>query len=560
MLIKNIKSWILLAGLFLTATACDDNYLDKLPLEGPSADNFYTNEDELMLGLSGCYKALNFEPKGGRPWPVILDVTTDIAWNRSNHQMQHLGNGSHDSNNGSVLIFWREFYQAIGRCNFLLDNIDQLKEEISPDLYARVKAEARFIRAISYHYLIELFGGVPLVTKSLSLEEAQMPRSTKEEVANFVISELQEAAPDLPVTRSDDEFAGRATRGAALAFAARTALYNQKWEVAAQAAKAVMDLGVYALHDDFRELFTYEGQTSDEIIFSLQYLQGIITHATANYFTSRLAGGVSNEVPPQSFVDSYECTDGLPIDESPLYDPEHPLENRDPRLGHTVVLPGSVLFGYKFMTHDDSTMTWNYNTTPPTRVKNTDARHAYASYTGYLWRKYTDIEDMNDDSNSTINLILMRYAGVLLIYAEAKIEAGQIDASVYDAINQVRQRPGIDMPPIEPGKSQAELRSVVRKERKYELATEGLRLFDIRRWRIAEEVMDGPFLGRIPNGLLSSAPEIDENGTPDYSNVANHEDMRLVEIRNFDPARDYVWPIPNIEVLTNENMEQNPKY
>lgn len=557
-MLKNIKYWTLLVCLIFTTVACEDDYLEKVPLEGPSAVSFYTNEDELMLGLFGCYKALNFEAKSQRPWPIILDVTTDIAWNRSNHQMQHIGNGSHDSNNGSVLIFWEEFYRAIGRCNFLLDNIDNLKEKISPEMYAQVSAEARFVRALSYHYLIELFGGVPLITKTLKLEEAQVPRSTKEEVADFVITEMDEAAKDLPI--SSDDYSGRATKGAAQAFKARTALYNEKWDIAAIAAQAVMDLGVYQLHPDFGELFTYEGQTSDEIIFSLQYLKSVITHATPNYLTSRLAGGVSNEVPPQSVVDSYEAIDGLSIDQSLLYDAENPFENRDPRLGYTVVLPGSILFGYEFMTHDDSTETWNYNTTPPTRVKNTDANHAYATYTGYLWRKYTDIEDMEDDQESELNLILMRYAEVLLIYAEAKIEAGQIDATVYSAIDQVRQRPSVDMPSIGEGKTQEELRSIVRKERKYELATEGLRLFDIRRWRIAEEVMSGHFLGRIPNKLLSNPPVIDANGTPDYNSVVNREEMRLVEMRSFDPDRDYLWPIPNIEILTNKALEQNPGY
>jgi len=124
----------------------------------------------------------------------------------------------------------------------------------------------------------------------------------------------------------------------------------------------------------------------------------------------------------------------------------------------------------------------------------------------------------------------------------------------------VRQRPSVNMPAITPGKTQAQLRSIVRKERKYELAVEGLRLFDIRRWGIAEEVMTGEFLGRIPRGLLSNAPVIDENGTPDYSNVANKAAMRVVETRSFNPNRDYLWPIPNIETLTNTNLEQNPNY
>jgi hypothetical protein len=554
------KTKYLIVFIFLFNTACEDDYLGRNPLDGPSSSSFYSNEEELLMGLYGCYKGLNFEAKKHRPWPVIMDVTTDIAWNRSNHQLQYIGNGSHDSDNGSVLTVWREFYQTIGRCNFLLDNMDKAKDKVNPTLFSQIRAEARFVRAISYHYLSEFFGSIPLITKTLTLEEAQVSRSTKEQVVDFILTELTEAAAVLPPVQPGDEYSGRTTRGAALAYKARTALYNEMWGVAAEAAKAVMDLEVYNVHPDFQELFTYEGQTSDEIIFSLQYKKGVVTHATTNYFTSRLAGGVSNEIPPQSLVDSYEAIDGLSIDKSPLYDPQKPFENRDPRMGYTIVVPGSILFGYQFETHDDSVKIWNYNTTPPTRIKNTDANHAYATYSGYLYRKYTDIEDMEDDANSTINIILMRYAEVLLIYAEAKIEAGEIDATVYDAINQVRQRPGVDMPAIEPGKYQAELRSIIRKERKYELAMEGLRLFDIRRWKIAEEVINQPFLGRIPNKFLSNAPVIDENGTPDYTNVANSSEMRIVEMRSFDPNRDYLWPIPYIDILTNTKLEQNSGY
>ena len=554
-----MKKIIYVVSLFalLFPVACKKDYLERVPLSGPSDASFYANKDELMLGLFGCYKALNFEAKAQRPWPVILDVTTDIDWNRSNHAMQEIGKGSHASNNASVLVFWREFYQTIGRCNFLLDNIDRVKDKVDAATYNQVKAEARFIRALSYHYLIELFGGVPLVTRTVKLEEAQMAKSSKQEVADFVMSEMDEAAKDLPIT-VDAKNSGRATRGAALAIKARTALYNGNWSTAAAAAKAVMDLNVYKLHPNFGQLFSYAGQTSSEILFALQYQKGVLTHATPNFLTSRMAGGVSNEIPPQSMVDSYGMIDGLPIDKSPLYNPAQPFKNRDPRLGYTVVLPNSVLFGYQFETHPDSLKVWNYNVSPAVRVNNTDATNAFATYSGYLYRKYTDIADMNDDENSEINLILIRYAEVLLIYAEAKIEAGELDASVYDALNQVRQRPGVSLPALAQGKTQAELRSIVRVERKTELAMEGLRLFDIRRWKIAEKVMPGPVLGRIPKAFLASAPTIDENGTPDYSRIANRSQMRLIETRTFDAARDYLWPIPNIEILTNTALEQNP--
>ncbi|WP_207513912.1 RagB/SusD family nutrient uptake outer membrane protein [Longitalea luteola] len=555
-----MRKYIILFVLFSTFAACKKNYLDKYPLDGPSSSSFITNEKELILAINGCYASLTFHPSAHNcPMPVILDHVTDLGFDRNNGTLQEVGKGSHDSNNGLFVNIWSSSYSAIARCNFLLENIDKVKDVVNTQLFNRVKAEARFLRAYNYHYLVEMFGGVPLVTTTLKMTEAQVPRSSKEELVNFMMTELEEAATDLPTSYAATE-SGRATKGAALAIKARIALYNEKWELAADAAKRVMDLNAYELHADFGELFTYKGQTSKEIIFALQYLKGTKTHNIPSQFFSRMASGFSGLVPGQSLVDSYECTDGRSIDVSPLFDPAKPFANRDPRLGYTMALPGSVFLNFLFETHKDSVRTWDYNTTPARRVNNTDATNAFATFTGYCWRKYTDLTDRIERTTSELNVISVRYAEVLLIYAEAKIEANQIDNTVYSAINTVRQRPGVNMPAIANGKTREQLRSIVRKERKYELAGEGFRLFDIRRWKIADQLMNGIFYGRIPKGLLATAPKIDDNGTPDYSVVPNRGEMRVVETRIFKANRDYLWPIPNIEILTNTSLEQNPNY
>ncbi|WP_234734946.1 RagB/SusD family nutrient uptake outer membrane protein [Tellurirhabdus bombi] len=553
---KKIKYLVLAVGLMFSTTSCED-YLERYPLEGPADQSYFTNASELELAVNGCYKGMNFHVSDGMPLPLLLDNCTDISWDRNNSAWQQIGKGAHDSNNGFTRSVWNESYKIIGRCNFILDNMNKLEGKMDATLYARYQAEARFVRAFMYHYLIELFGGVPLVTKTIGIAESQIPKSTKEECATFIMNELDEAAKNLP-NSYDAKNNGRAVKAAALATKARTALFNAKWDVAAKAAKDVMDLNTHKLHANFGELFSYRGQTSSEIIFALQYLKGTLTHGTPQNFLSRNAQGASNKVPGQALVDSYECTDGLSIDKSPLYNSRDPFKNRDPRLDLSLAVPGSNYFNFKFETHKDSVKTINYTT--GARIDNQDAIHAFATYTGYCWRKYTDLTDKDDRSNSELNVILLRYAEVLLTYAEAKIEANQIDQSVYDAINAVRQRPTVNMPAIKAGKTQAELRSIVRKERKYELANEGVRLIDIRRWKIAEKVMSGNFLGRIPKGLLAAAPAIDENGTPDYSKVPNRADMRVVELRIFNPNRDYLWPIPYIETVTNKALVQNTGY
>lgn len=536
--------------------SCTD--LEKYPLDGPSSETYPTNESELMSLLNGVYSLNSFSTADGMTLPIILDAVTDIGYDRNTGELHQLGNGNGADNNGFVRDLWRNAYQVIGRCNFLLTNMNRAEAATSPDTYKSIRAEARFVRAYTYHYLIEAFDGVPLVTTTLTLDDSNMPRNSKEEVLDFIMTELDEAAADMP---NDYNGTGRAAKGAALAIKARAALYNEKWDIAAKAAQDAMNLNVHSLHENFGELFSYNGQESKEIIWAHQYLTSANkTTSTCANLVSRNGKGYSNKVPAQALVDAYQCIDGKDIDKSDLYNPEKPFEKRDPRLSYTIALPGSVFFGYQFETHRDSVECWDYNSVPAIRIPNQDGINAYASFTGYCWKKYVDITDKNNPNNSQLNATIIRYAEVLLIYAEAKIELNQIDQSVYDALNAVRQRPSVNMPAVPTGLGQADLRSVVHKERLYELAMEGFRWYDIRRWKIAEKVMNGSFYGRIPTGLLSSAPKIDENGVPDYSVVANRSEMRVVQERKFNPDRDYLWPIPEREMTANPAMTQNPNY
>jgi len=564
---KRLTCRTIITIFLLTMQACNKDYLEKDPKGGPSDASFFKSQDELLLAVNGLYKTMNkpmdpdYDPGQleGPNISVMLDAASDIGYERNASDLQKIGTGNQDANNTYTQGLWTDFYKVIGRCNFILDNAEKVKPLTDPALFKRSMGETRFIRAYMYEQLISLFGGVPLVTHPLNLENSQVPRSDKPVVLDFIFEELDSAAAWLPKTYASSE-AGRATKGAALTIKARVALYNEKWKVAAEAAKAVMDLNVYKLEDSYPRLFSYDNRNSAEVILALQYQQPVINWGGPYPILCRNAGGASNKIPSQSLVDAFECTDGLTIDKSPLFDPKKPFENRDPRLAFTIALPGSVFFNYQFETHKDSLMCWNYNTTPATRIVNQDAVNAYASFSGYCWRKYVDLKDKDNTRLSTMSIILARYAEVLLTYTEAKLEANELDASVFKAINDVRQRPGVNMPVIPAGATKEQLRSAVRRERMYELAYEGFRLFDIRRWKIAEKVMKGPLYGRVPRGLLAAAPSIDANGIADYSQVPNRADMRVVEVRTFNPGRDYLWPIPYIETQTNPKIVQNPLY
>jgi len=557
---KLIK-YICTVSLVIFFQSCDDQYLDRLPLDSPSSENFFTNETELEMAVTGVYNRLWYKTQGA-VWFLSFDFASDDGWDRNGSALQALGRGEQNADNAYTNGFWENFYRAINRVNYITSGTAELREKMDPEKYNRLVGEARFLRAYFYAYLAELYGDVPLVTTTLTLEEAQTPRTPKSEVIDFVLSELKEVKEYLPMDASEK---GRVTKGSVLALISRVALWNERWNEAAAAAKELIDSGAYQIDPDYAGMFTFSGDNSPEVVMRIQFLRGVETHNTPRDFLSRMALGHSNKKPPQDFVDTFDCIDGLPIDESPLYDPEQPFENRDPRLDYTLVVPGSRLVNWIFETHKDSTQTWEFRDNGMVRVPNIEAQHAYASFTGYLFRKHVDVSDYPTNVGaSDQNLTIFRFGEVLLNYAEAKVELNELDGSVYEAINSIRGRESVQMPPIASGKSQEELRNIVRKERRSELGIEGLRYFDIRRWKIAENVIPGPVRGRVnrygSGGWLNEPPMIDPIGTPSYDNVSNADEMVVIETRSFNPARDYLWPIPRIELETNTTLTQNPGY
>lgn len=557
---------ILIVSGFLCFSNCSDDYLNRVPLDAPSDATFWSTETELQMAVNAMYRSLyetdretsSGQPVTHLPFQFLLDLATDISWDRNLSSWQLLSKGLITSNDAPLVgEMWETAYQTIGKANRLLAYMERAKENTDPEAYANFAAEARFFRAYWYHLLINLYGDVPFTTEPLDIFNAAIGKTSKAEIYSFILDELDAAAAVLPVSYSANE-RGRITKGAALAIKARAALFNGDWQIAEDASKAIMDLNVYQLYPDFSKLFTYAAENNSEEIFTIQFSRANqLTHQTPSHTRGRLGGGFVTKIPTQALIDSYECVDGLRIDQSPLYNPEKPFENRDPRLDATCVLPGSIFLGFRFETHPDSVTTWDYNTTPPRRVNNLEVTHAYATFSGYQYRKYVSDELREFNGQSELNTMLVRYAEVLLMYAEAKIEQNELDQSVYDAINAVRDRAGIAV--ITTGKTQDQLRAIVRQERKVEFPFEGIRYFDIRRWKIAEHVMPGVLYGRpLRDYEASFIPTFDENGTPHYD--AYGDKLRQFDTRVFDPAKDYLWPIPQKEIDINTNLGQNFGY
>ena len=563
---KKINRITYLLAILFVISSCEDA-LDKLPLDAPSDETFFSNETELDLALTGAYRDVYWR-SGGLPFMSLLDNAADLGFLRTDFSsMQGYAAGNHSSQSGGFEATWDRMYSGIGRCNNLLTNMERAQDNVQEATFNQIKAEALFLRAYYYSWLVQLFGDVPFVTEfETNIEEAKVPKTPQGEIATALYADLDAAADVLPPSYGAAD-KGRATRGTALALKARLALHVGDYAIAADAAKTVMDEGVYSLHPDYAELFTYAGERSAEVIFDMPHLEGFLTTNIPRQQGPRNLAGYSQIVPSQFMVDSYECIDGLPIDESPLYDPSKPFENRDPRLDASIIRPQALFGGYVFETHRDSLVTTRYVDGKATRVANQDGINPFSSFTGYLWRKFAAPEDMpgNVDTGE-LNWIIMRYGEVLLIYAESKIELGQIDNTVLDAINQIRARAyGVDVSattdyPAITTTDQAELRTIIRQERKIELAHEGLRMMDIHRWDIAQYVMPGMLLGRpIPGySAMTFVPQIDEHGHPHYDGAESS--YRPVQARVFDPAKDNLWPIPQKDIDVNDNLVQNPNY
>jgi hypothetical protein len=568
---------IILAFSMVLILSCNKDYLNRFPESDPNSATYYSTADQLTLAVNAAYLNLVYQ-QDGFPYQMQLEGTSDLVWQRPATDAQTIGLGQHTSNTTMIRTIWTQSYIGIGRCNALLENMIKAKSVTTAAQYSRIEGEAKFLRAYYYGTLISLYGDVPLVVKSMPTEESYLARTPKAEVLNAIFSDLDSAAAKLPLSYTGTDI-GRATKTSALAFKSRIALYNAKWDVAAAASKAVIDLGYHALYPNYRNLFMYVGENSRESILAFDYKLTIRTNAAPQNNQARNSSGFSGLIPTRALADSYECTDGLTIDKSTLYSTADPFKNRDPRMRQTLLGDGDTWFGaggitFNMTFHPDSTTCSRY--TPSfAKIPNLEVTNAFSSYSGFIMKKYLDPQDIAVPNQSELAFMLIRYAEVLLNYAEAKIELNQIDASVLDAINLVRARGyGVaatqtTLYPAIKTTNQTELRAIVRRERKIELAGEGLRVFDIRRWNIAEKVMNGILFGKAMNKAIYYSlpkPTLDENSSPDYTSFTSLlsvvGNFKIMDNPRVFKSNNLLWPIPQAELDVNKNpgFKQNPGY
>lgn len=522
---KQLKYIMSTIGGVLLLQACNKDLLNTVPNDRISTEIFWKTDNDATLAANAVYTYMAEGAEHFIGWDCMSDI---VFTNPTGPVEASIAQGTFDKFNSRIANDWSSLYAGVRSANSFLLHVDEI-QTTNPALISRLKGEVRALRAYFYTRLATLWGDVPYITTELTLQQSQqLVRTPVAQVWDSVAAELTAAANLLPVKQTDK---GRMTKGAALGIQARAMLYAGRYADAAAAASQVMALNNYSLYPTYKTLYSYAAENNAEVILDVQFIQDVYPNNTFQAFAPRSVNANSKWVPTKKIVDAYEMKNGKPIsDPSSGYDPANPYVNRDPRLSYSVYLPGDILPNNKV-----------FNPLPNSTTGDAVGSSFVVSPTGFNIKKYVNPEDLSKPANSGINIILMRYAEILLTYAEAMIEQNKIDATVYDAINKVRQRSDVNMPAVSTGKTQAELRDIVRREREVELAFEALRYFDIRRWKIAGAVMPGKVYGLTYK---------DTNGA-----------VQTVEIAGWTQQWDdraYLWPIPQKEIELNSRLTQNP--
>lgn len=548
-----------LIGLIVLTFSCKGD-LETEPIELQTLEEMFNPKDSAGVNaekfLADCYRFL--PSMGNRVGGDFLDAATDdaVSSNPTNTSVQQLAMGNYiaDSYHDNL---WSSWYQGIRRTSIFIQNIDKvpLKGRLNNGTsFNRVwKAEARFLRAMFYFELVKRHGGVPLLgDKVYQLnDDIEIPRSSFQECVDFIVRECDAVKDSLRTDPFNLPFFGRPTKAAALALKSRILLYaasplfngenidpqnpltgyadfsGARWQAAEEAARAVMDLEVFALEPEFKNVFITR---NNERIFSKQ--GGNNTSLENNNGPVGYSAGVNNgrTSPTQELVDAFGMVNGLPIDDpNSGYDANEPYTDRDKRFYATIFYSGAMWLNRPVQTFEGGA-----DKPGGTRQQ---------TKTGYYLRKFMgNFESAVNYSNVNHDHILFRYAEVLLNFAEARNERLTVpDQSVYEAVERIRERAGLSPFQLPSGLTKSQMREIIQNERRKELAFEEHRFYDVRRWKLAEQEFNKELHAAI----------IYQTGTGTIRQTAPVLKM------NFE-KKMYLAPIPFNEVIKNPNIIQNP--
>ena len=536
--------YILVSTVLLGFTSCVD--LDRYPLEELSDGSFWKTANDAEMIVSDLYRGLPY-------WDVDDDINSDNAVHGIKWAAGNVSKGIYDPQDMS----WSDNYTNIRKANLILSKIDEIPDYDQAEK-DKVLGQTYFFRAFQYFELIRTFGDVPYIDRPLELSDQEgITRTPRAEVYTKVMSDFDKAIELLPAEWPDSDY-GRVTKGAAMAMKARAALYYGDWQIAADNAKKVMDSKLYELYDKdntgkYEELFWEKADGCKEFILVRQFKEAENSWYLIGWeaFPTKGWGGIN---PTQSLVDAFEDIEGAPISESKIYDEKNPFANRDPRLEVDVLHEGEVMYG-------ETIKVAPLKSCYPTGI----AQHGDATATGYYQQKWLDpsIDPSSTGWDMGKDAVVIRYAEVLLTYAEAMNELKGLSGEAFDAVNQVRKRVG--MPPLQNTDAslptycgtQDALRQRIRNEWRVEFALEGgKRQWDIRRWGIAKDVLNAPFLG-LKYRLVESPDAKPEDGG---QICILYEGDNVVLAGSKYQDHNYVYPVPQKEIDLNPNLTQNPGY
>ena len=556
---KHIKITTLLVVTVSMFASCD--FLN-------TSESTYYDRSELLYDPSKvtqlCTEVYSYLPNGLEGiGGAMHDAATDDAIHINNTAaIQRLVNGSWSPNYVVDDVF-AHYYKAIHDANFYLENCLNLTFEDwkytdgfqdTYTSYLNYQYEVRCLRAFYYFELVRRYGNIPLITKTLTKDEAKKAEPVSaENVLRFVIDECTDVAQHLPVKTTTLPGGAanmqRISKGVALALKSRATLYLAsplfntsgdvaKWEAAATAAFDVIRQASafgYALDDDYKNLFGATNNQSAEVILCRP--EGKTTHFESANYPIGVEKGSGYTCPTENLVSAYEMSDGSSFDWNNPVQAANPYKNRDPRLQMTVVFNG---------------MQWPAKTPVETYHGGRNGQPLLnATTTGYYLKKYLNnkvIFEAGKNTNSfDHNWILFRYAEILLNYAEAMAEAYGPDQvvspftmSAREAVNLVRSRKNVKMPKFQTGMSKADFLARLRNERRVELAFEGHRFWDLRRWKALGDMKD----------IYKVNIEKRADGTLTFGK----EKLCTYEITD----KMYFYPISNAERYKNTNLKQNP--
>lgn len=535
---KYIIGLTLMSALSMGLTSCSD-FLDE-PIRGQQdMTNYYTTEEECAKQITGCYNFLD-----GRDWWQIYkfynlcNITTDDCWmgnttqDPGEYRVACMFTGNTIELGNACQNFWQYRYKGITQCNIAIEKIPQIKFN-DEKVQKRLIAEAKFLRGFYYLDLVKNFGGVPIMLSLKMPSEVQgIERASKEETYAQIEQDLKEAAADLP-SRSEQAASqvGHATRGAAMGFLAKAYLYEGKYEEAEKVLQELCCRGSYAgqtpeykLMDDFSKVWNIDYNNNDESLFEIQTLDDT----------------------QYGLGERYSVVVGSRDDTGWAWgQPTSDLENAFKAQGDEIRLKYTIL-------HDGQTdvpgdPTWNEDN--PYVVS--ASKHKSGRCNMKLFIPVGKRPSPYDAAHNPLNIRLLRYAEVLLMYAEVENQLGH-DSEAQWALNEVRGRVHLSAVTTT-GK---ELRDAIRAERRLELALEGTRLDDLRRWKMddGKTMMEHVF---GPNGSFVKYNM--ETSTDPYETTNQIENSN--EGINFQAPRDLLFAIPNSEItMSNGSIKQNPGY